>query len=152
LEKPKLLKSNSGAKEPTDVDQALERTRKKMTPEQIARSNEKAEAMRIGMLIHQLRQSNGLTQQALADKLGTTQQAVSKMERGEETQLSSLQNVIAALGGNIVIQMQDQVISLSSVCRPVARIDYSLSRKRIGIIQRKFTPNVPSIFHPHRRK
>ena len=85
---------------------------KKMTPEQIARSDAKAEALRVGILINKLRQKNGLTQQNLADKLGVTQQAVSKMEWGEEIQLSTLQNVIAALGGNIVIHMPDEDISL----------------------------------------
>ncbi len=86
---------------------------KKMTSEQIARSDAKVEALRVGVLINKLRQKNGLTQQALAEKLGVTQQAVSKVEWGEELQLSTLQNVIAALGGNIVIQMPDQDISLT---------------------------------------
>ena len=54
--------------------------RKKMTPEQIARSDAKAEALTVGMLINKLRKKSGLSQQDLADKLGITQQAISKME------------------------------------------------------------------------
>ena len=87
--------------------------RKKMTPEQIARSDAKAEALTVGMLINKLRKQSGLSQQELADKLGITQQAISKMEWGEEIQLSTLNHVIAALGGNVVVQMPGEEFSLT---------------------------------------
>lgn len=89
-----------------------------MTPEQIARSDAKAEALKIGMLINRLRTGSGLTQTELADKLGVTQQAVSKMEWGEEIQLSTLQKVIAALGGEVILHMPQGDIHLNEVSIP----------------------------------
>jgi len=86
---------------------------KKMTPGQIARSDAKADALRIGVLINTLRKQSGMTQQELADKLGVTQQAVSKIEWGEEIQLSTLNHVITALGGDVVVQMPDEAFSLT---------------------------------------
>jgi len=88
-----------------------------MTPEQIARSDAKADALRFGVLINRLRTQQGLSQQDLADKLGVTQQAVSKMEWGDEIWLTTLRKVVAALGGEIVLHMPNQEISLS---QPIA--------------------------------
>ena len=88
--------------------------RMKMTPEQIARSDAKTELLRIGMLINKLRTDRGMTQQDLADKLGVTQQAVSKIEWGEEIQLSTVQKVLAILGGTLYVHLPEGNIPLSS--------------------------------------
>jgi transcriptional regulator with XRE-family HTH domain len=84
-----------------------------MTPEQLARSDEKADALGIGHLINSLRKSRGLTQSQLAEKLGVTQQAVSKIEWGEDVQLSTLHKVFAALGGELYLHASGQQIPLS---------------------------------------
>jgi len=86
---------------------------KHMSPEQIKRSDAKTDALRVGMLINKFRKQAGLTQVQLAEKLGVTQQAVSKMEWGEEIQLSTLNSVMKALGGDVLIQMADEKVSLT---------------------------------------
>ncbi len=85
----------------------------KMTPEQRGRVKQKTEAMRIGLLIADLREETGMTQQEIADKLGITQPSVSKMEAGEEMQLSTLRKLVGAMGGEVVLHMPDGDISLT---------------------------------------
>jgi len=88
---------------------------KHMSPEQIKRSDAKAEGLRIGILINKLRKQAGLTQTELADKLNVTQQAVSKIEWGEEIQLTTLSKVIQALGGDLVVHMPGEEFSLTQL-------------------------------------
>ena len=91
---------------------------KGMTSEQIARSDEKADALRIGVLINRLRKSRGLTQTDLAKKIGVTQQAVSQMEWGEEIQLSTLHKVFSALGGELYLHTDAEQIPLHQLTTP----------------------------------
>lgn len=51
-----------------------------------------------------LRRSQGLTQAELAHLLGVSQPNVSKIEHGEEVQLSTLAGYIAALGGRLELR------------------------------------------------
>ncbi len=88
---------------------------KRMTPEQIARSQAKAEIMLTGILIAELRGESGLTQQQLADKLGVTQQAISKIESGSEIELSTLRRLLRVLGGKVVIEMPNRTIPLEPI-------------------------------------
>ena len=87
----------------------------KMTPEQRRRIKQKTEAMKIGMLIADLREQNGMTQQEIADKLGITQPSVSKMEAGEEMQLTTLRKLVGAMGGEVVLHMPSGDISLTNL-------------------------------------
>jgi len=87
--------------------------RKNLTPDQIARSDSKAEKLRIGIFIAERRKESGLTQQELADNLGITQQAISKMEWGEEIQFSTLRKVLSVLGGELYVHLPDREISLT---------------------------------------
>lgn len=91
-----------------------------MSAEQLARSDEKAEALRIGCLISSLRKSQGLTQAQLAERLGVTQQAVSKMEWGDEIQLSTLHKVFSALGGELYLHTASEQIPLNQIALPDA--------------------------------
>lgn len=77
--------------------------RELMTPAEIARSNEKAEAMKAGAMIARLREEAGLTQSELAERLGVTQQAVSKMEWGDDIKLPTLNRALAALGASLYV-------------------------------------------------
>ncbi len=89
--------------------------RDKMTPEQRARSDARLKEMKIGMLIAELREQSGMTQQEIADKLGITQPSISQMEAGQEIQLTTLRKLIGALGGEVVLHMPDRQISLENV-------------------------------------
>lgn len=87
----------------------------KMSPERRARSDARLKEMKIGMLIAELREQSGMTQQEIADKLGITQPSISQMEAGQEIQLTTLRKLIGALGGEVVLHMPDRQISLENV-------------------------------------
>ncbi len=53
------------------------------------------ESFKIGVLIHDARMKKGLTQQELAEKVGTTKSYISKLENNvKEVRLSTLQKII----------------------------------------------------------
>lgn len=52
----------------------------------------------IGERVRQVRKMKGLTQKALADTVGLTQQALSKIEKGDTTDSQALDNIAKALG------------------------------------------------------
>lgn len=87
---------------------------KNFSPERLARVRAKAEALKTGATINRLRTEAGLTQAELAQRLGITQQAVSKMEWGEEIQVGTFRRVIAALGCELVVHTPNGQISLST--------------------------------------
>lgn len=89
--------------------------RDKMTPQQRAHSEARLKEMKIGLLIAELREQSGMTQQEIADKLGITQPSISQMEAGQEIQLTTLRKLIGALGGKIVLHMPDRQIPLENV-------------------------------------
>jgi HTH-type transcriptional regulator/antitoxin HipB len=58
----------------------------------------------IGAIVRRARRNAGLTQAALAVKIGLRQATVSRLERGEDdTRLTTLLDVLAALGLQITI-------------------------------------------------
>ena len=89
--------------------------RDKMTPEQRLRVAERVTDMKIGMLIAELREEQGMTQQEVADKLGISQPGISQMEAGEEIQLNTLRKLIGAMGGEVVLHMPNRDISLTQL-------------------------------------
>ena len=65
----------------------------------------------IGSLIATLRRDASLSQQALADRLGTSQPAVSRWERGhDEPRLSTLEEIVAACGRRLTLAITDLAI------------------------------------------
>lgn len=87
----------------------------KLTPEQRRRVEQKSQAMRIGMLIAELREERGMTQQQIADQLGVTQPCISQIEAGQEIQLTTLRKIITALGGEIILKLPGRQVSLDEV-------------------------------------
>ncbi|HEX8454725.1 MAG TPA: XRE family transcriptional regulator [Longimicrobium sp.] len=55
------------------------------------------------MPLHELRQARRLSQEALAQVLGTNQAGVSKMERRTDMYVSSLRRYLRAMGGDLEI-------------------------------------------------
>jgi DNA-binding XRE family transcriptional regulator len=78
--------------------------RDKMSAESRARSHEKAERYRDQMALDELRAARELTQESLAEILGVKQAAISKIERRTDMYLSTLQNIIKAMGGSLSIR------------------------------------------------
>jgi transcriptional regulator with XRE-family HTH domain len=61
-------------------------------------------------LIRTARHGAGLSQQELAQQLGTTQSAVSRWERGhDEPRISTLQAILGACGKRLVLDSTDDV-------------------------------------------
>lgn len=78
--------------------------------------NQEYEAFKLGYLIKQARKKKGMTQQALAQKIGSTKSYISLLENDvKEVRLSTLQKLISeGLGGTVQIKVQvgDEVICL----------------------------------------
>ncbi len=75
----------------------------KMAPEQRARAAERANEILREMPLVELRRQLNLTQEALAEALGTSQASVSKLERRSDLYLSTLRRYVEALGGELEI-------------------------------------------------
>lgn len=78
--------------------------RDKMSPESRARAHEKAQRLLDGMALEELREALSLTQEQLADSLGIKQASVSKMVRGRDMYLSTLDKFIRAMGGDLEVR------------------------------------------------
>lgn len=66
------------------------------------------ENFKIGALIHDARLEKGLTQEQLAEKVGTTKSYISKIENNiKEVRLSTLKKIIElGLGGNLELSIR----------------------------------------------
>ena len=65
----------------------------------------------LGQLIYDFRTQAGLSQNALAERMGTTQSVISRLEEGggANNRLDTLARVAAALGRHLVITFPEQV-------------------------------------------
>jgi len=72
-------------------------------PETIARAGRKTEALLAAFELNELRKARRLTQEELARRLGTRQANVSKLERRTDVRVSTLRDVIEAMGGELRI-------------------------------------------------
>ena len=63
---------------------------------------------KIGYLLKEARKNSGLTQQELADKVGTTKSYISKIENNvKEARLSTLEKIVElGLGGRLELQIR----------------------------------------------
>ncbi len=66
------------------------------------------ENFKIGVLLHQARLEKGLTQEELAEKVGTTKSYISKIENNiKEARISTLQKIIElGLGGQLELSIK----------------------------------------------
>src|SRR5882672_2368420 len=65
----------------------------------------------MGQLIYDLRTQAGLSQRALAERMGTTQSVISRLEEGggARNRLDTLARVAVALGRHLVVSFPQQV-------------------------------------------
>jgi len=75
----------------------------KMAPEARARAEAKAKKMLAEMPLDELREARAMTQVHLAKILGVNQAAVSKLERRTDMYVSTLQDFVKAMGGELKI-------------------------------------------------
>jgi transcriptional regulator with XRE-family HTH domain len=74
-----------------------------MDPKRLDRSKVRAKEMMAEMLLAEIRRQAGLTQEELAETLGIKQPSLSKLESQSDMQISTLQRLIEALGGNLEV-------------------------------------------------
>jgi len=80
--------------------------RKKIDPEFAEGFDEGFKQFKIGVLLRELREEAGLTQQQLADKLNTKKSAISRIEsHAEDIRLNTLQRYANALGKKLEISI-----------------------------------------------
>ncbi len=72
-------------------------------PETLARAARKTDAMLAAFELNELRRARKLTQEELARRLGTRQGNVSKLERRTDVRVSTLRDVVEAMGGELRI-------------------------------------------------
>jgi predicted XRE-type DNA-binding protein len=87
---------------------------KRFSEEKVEEIREDALREAIGLKLKQLRENAGITQAELADLIGSDQPEVSRLEERENLLLSTLQDYIHALGGQIEVNavIDDERVSL----------------------------------------
>src|SRR6202140_1084174 len=100
------MSSRSGSRDPlrrNSVPKNFNTLRAKMPLAAQERSRLLAGKYRSGMALDELRQARAMTQVHLAKILGVNQAAVSKLERRTDMYVSTLQDFVNALGGELKI-------------------------------------------------
>lgn len=77
--------------------------RAKMSSAAQARAHELTKTMLAEMPLNELRQARGLTQATLASLLHVEQPSIAKMEKRTDMYLSTLRNLVQAMGGDLVV-------------------------------------------------
>lgn len=75
--------------------------RAKAPPEVLEAAARKTEAMIASIELDELRRARRLTQEQLADRLDIRQANVSKLERRKDVRVSTLREVVEAMGGEL---------------------------------------------------
>lgn len=73
----------------------------RIAPEKLARARLRAKEMMAEMLLSEIRNAAGLTQEELAANLGIKQPTLSRIESQGDIQVSTLRRLIEALGGEL---------------------------------------------------
>jgi transcriptional regulator with XRE-family HTH domain len=91
-----------------------------LPPERIERARRKTEAMLAAIELNELRKARKLTQEQLAERLGIRQSNVSKMERRADLHVSTLRDVVEAMGGELRVtaRFADAEYELDYIGRP----------------------------------
>lgn len=79
----------------------FENLEKQMEPERLARATARAKEVMAEMLLAEIRKEAGFTQKDIAKTIGIKQPSLSKLESQDDIQISTLQRLIQALGGQL---------------------------------------------------
>jgi len=90
-----------------------------LPPEMIEGARRKTEAMLAVIELNELRKARRLTQEQLAERLGIRQSNVSKLERRADFLVSTLRDVVEAMGGelHVTARFSDAEYVLTQVAR-----------------------------------
>jgi plasmid maintenance system antidote protein VapI len=83
-------------------------------------AKERAEELMGELLLSELRQLTGKSQKNVAESLGIKQPSFAKMEKQDDIQVSTLRNVIHALGGELelLVRLPTGIVRLDQFGRP----------------------------------
>jgi transcriptional regulator with XRE-family HTH domain len=101
--------------------------------------------------LDELRRLVGVTQDELAERLGTNQPNISKLERREDMHISSLRDVVAALGGSLEINARFPGYSVPLRQFSSASMDATTGALTHGEELRLSVPNSPAYSERRRR-
>lgn len=79
----------------------FEKLKKQMKPENLQMAEAKTKEMMAEMLLAEIRKEAGFTQEDLARTIGIKQPTLSQLESQDDIQISTLQRLIQALGGQL---------------------------------------------------
>ncbi len=79
----------------------FEHLENQMNPERLARAKAQAKEVMAEMLLAEIRKEAGFTQEEIARTIGIKQPSLSKLESQDDIQVSTLQRLIQALGGQL---------------------------------------------------
>lgn len=79
----------------------FENLEKQMDPKRLARAKAQAKEVMAEMLLAEIRKEAGFTQEDIAKTIGIKQPSLSKLESQDDIQVSTLQRLIQALGGQL---------------------------------------------------
>lgn len=79
----------------------FENLEKKMNPKRVKQAKARAIEVMAEMLLAEIRKEAGFTQEDLAKTIGVKQPSLSKLESQDDIQISTLQRLIQALGGQL---------------------------------------------------
>jgi transcriptional regulator with XRE-family HTH domain len=77
--------------------------RKALSPAQLEEVDRQVERLSAGIELDELRRARGLTQEELAERLDTGQPSISRLERRRDVRLSTLREVVEAMGGELKV-------------------------------------------------
>ena len=98
---------------------SFENLRKRMTPQQRARSAARASELIAEIALQDLRKSLKITQEELARLLDMKQAGISRLERQEDMYISTLSRVVSALGGRLklIASFPDREVEINQLDR-----------------------------------
>lgn len=79
----------------------FENLEKQMDPKRLTRAKTQAKEVMAEMLLAEIRKEAGFTQEEIAKTIGIKQPSLSKLESQDDIQVSTLQRLIQALGGQL---------------------------------------------------
>lgn len=79
----------------------FDKLKKGMKPQNLRKARAKAKEMMAEMLLAEIRKEAGFTQEDIAHVLKIKQPSLSKLESQDDMQISTLQRLIQALGGQL---------------------------------------------------
>lgn len=81
---------------------------RKDSPERRRGYDKAGRAIRLAFEIRRLREARGLSQRELAERVGTTQSAIARLEAGNNSpSLPTLDRIAAALGAELTVSLTD---------------------------------------------